>query len=486
MHLEFHGAAGGVTGSAHLLVTDRASVLLDFGMFQGGPAAEIGNRRRPGFDVRALDAVVLSHAHVDHSGRLPLLPRWGASPPVWCTPATADLCRIMLPDSAQVAAHDARRWQRRRERRGRPVRADAGGGAGRAGDSGGARQGPQPLYDQEDVAAVLERLRPLPYGRSREIAAGITLEFQDAGHILGSSIVVLDVAERGSRRRVVFCGDLGHRPAPLLRDPQHPGQADVLLLESTYGDRDHRSEAETLAEFRAVVLGAQDEGGKVLVPAFAVGRTQEVVYHLAELHREGALRMPVFVDSPMASATTELYRRHGGLLDDQARELIEGGEPPLDFPGLRYTRTPDESMALNELRGPAVIVSASGMCSGGRIVHHLRHHAPRRGTRILMVGFQAVGTPGRALVDGAREIKLMGERVEVNASVHTLGGFSAHAGQSELLEWTGRFERGAGGQRPRTFLVHGEDKQRQALAARLADTLGMRAELPGPGARSEL
>ena len=465
MRLEFHGAAGGVTGSAHLVVTPRARVLLDFGLFQGGAAAEKGNRRRPSFDPRSLDAVVLSHAHIDHSGRLPLLPRWGARPPVHCTPATAAMCAIMLPDSAHVSLMDAQRWARRRHKRGRPE------GRGEV----------QPLYDQDDVKAVLETLAPLPYRRAQEIAPGVTLTFLDAGHILGSAIVVLDVAEPGARRRLVFCGDLGHAPAPLLRDPEHPGEADVLLLESTYGDRDHRPQAETLEQFRRLLLEAQRRGGKVLVPSFAVGRTQELIYHLGELRRAGELSMPVFVDSPMATAATEVYRRHRELYDAEARELIADGTAPLSFDTLRFCRTPEESMALNHLDGPAVIVAASGMCTGGRIVHHLKHHAGKRETSILIVGFQVVGTPGRALIDGARTITLMGERLEVNASVHTLGGFSAHAGQAELLAWAGRFPRGGGRRGPRTFLVHGEDHQRQVLAGKLGERLQLAAELPVGG-----
>ena len=470
MRLEFHGAAGGVTGSAHLLVTSRARVLLDFGMFQGGPAAEKGNRRRPGFDPRSLDAVVLSHAHIDHSGRLPLLARWGARPPIHCTPATAAMCAIMLPDSAHVMAMDAQRRTRHRRGRGR---ADEGAEA-------------QPLYVLDDVQALLETLRPLPYRRELEIAPGVSLSFLDAGHILGSAIVVLDVAEPGARRRIVFCGDLGHAPAPLLRDPEHPGEADVLLLESTYGDRDHRPQPETLAEFRRLILDAQARGGKVLVPSFAVGRTQELVYHLGELRRAGELTLPVFVDSPLAEATTRIYRQHRELYDEQAQALLENGDAPLGFDSLRFCHTAEESMALNRLEGPAVIIAASGMCTGGRIVHHLKHHAGRKETCILMVGFQAVGTPGRALVDGARTITLMGERLEVNASVHTLGGFSAHAGQTELLVWTGRFPRRADGRRPRTVLVHGEQSQRQALAAKLGERLQVEAELPVGGETSAL
>lgn len=454
MQIQFHGAAGGVTGCCHLLVTRRARVLLDFGLHQGSPASERLNRRPPGFDARRLDAVVLSHAHIDHCGRLPLLPRLGCPAEIWCTPATAELCRIMLPDSAQLQRHDAERWNRRRA--GRRVR---------------------PLYDQEDVERVLRRFRRLPYRREAEIAEGVRLVFLDAGHILGSAIVVLDVDEDGTTRRVVFSGDLGNWPAPLLRDPEAVDGADLLLLESTYGNRDHRTRADTVDELAGVLAAARDGGGKVLVPAFAVGRTQELLWHLGELQREGRLGLPVFVDSPMAVSATELYRHHRELFDDEAWRLIESGDSPLDFPGLRLCRSVDESMALNARQGPAVIVAASGTCTGGRIVHHLRHHGPSASTQVVIVGFQARGTPGRALVDGARSLVLLGRPVPVHARVHTLGGFSAHADRSRLLHWAGRLST----PRPRTFLIHGEDDARQALAARLRTEHQLQVEMPGLG-----
>lgn len=458
MQIQFHGAAGGVTGCCHLLVTRRARVLLDFGLHQGSPTSERLNRRPPAFDPRRLDAVVLSHAHVDHCGRLPLLPRQGCRAEVWSTPATAELCRIMLPDSAHLQQHDAERWNRRRA--GRRV---------------------QPLYDQDDVDRVLRRFRVLPYHREAEIAEGVRLVFRDAGHILGSAIVVLDVDDDGTTRRVVFSGDVGNWPAPLLRDPEALDGADVLLLESTYGDRDHRSREATVDELARVLAAAREQGGKVLVPAFAVGRTQELLWHLGELQRAGRLGMPVFVDSPMAVSATELYRHHRDLFDDEAWQVIESGDSPLDFPGLRLCRSVDESIGLNARQGPAVILAASGMCTGGRVVHHLRHHGGSPDTQIVIVGFQAAGTPGRALVDGARSLVLLGRPVPIRARVHTLGGFSAHADQSRLLRWAGRFR----SPRPRTFLVHGEDAARHALAARLRTEHQLQVELPSLGDTAE-
>jgi len=459
MRLQFHGAAGGVTGCCHLLTTDRAAVLLDFGLHQGGPLSERMNRRPPGFDARRLDSVVLSHAHIDHSGRLPLLPRLGCRAPIWSTPATRELCAFMLPDSAHLQEHDAQRWDHSRSRRrGRPP-----------------PRSEQPLYTAEDVATVLRQFRALPYRRSEPIADGVRLTFHDAGHILGSAIVALDVEEAGQTRRLVFSGDVGNWPAPLLRDPEPLDAADVLLLESTYGDRDHKDRQATLDELLAVVSAARQAGSKVLVPSFAVGRSQELIFHLGEFHRDGRLGLPVFLDSPMAVRSTELYRRHRELFDDEAWDTIRRGEPLLDFPGLHLCRTTQESVALNTLAGPAVILAASGMCTGGRIVHHLRHHGGRPGTHIVIVGFQAEGTPGRALVEGARTITLLGERVSIAARVHTLGGFSAHADQSRLVRWASGFRAA----RPRTFLVHGEDRARQALAQRLRAELGYEVSLPG-------
>jgi metallo-beta-lactamase family protein len=454
--IQFHGAAGGVTGCCHLLTTDRARVLLDFGLHQGGDSDDALNRRVPAFDAARLDAVVLSHAHIDHCGRLPLLPGLQCRAPIWSTPATRELCAIQLPDSAQQQRHDVEH----------------------AADD---RAAPRPLYDEEDVARVLEQFRPLPYHRTQEIADGVRLTFHDAGHILGSAIVALDIEERGRSARLVFSGDLGNWPVALLRDPEFLDAADILLLESTYGDRDHRTQQATLDELLAVLHNARRRGGKVLVPSFAVGRAQELVYHFGELQRSGRLGLPVFLDSPMAVSVTELYRRHRELFDREALALIEHGDRPLDFPGLHLTRSAQESVALNTRPGAAVIVAASGMCTGGRIVHHLRHHADDPATQIVVVGYQAQGTPGRALVDGARSITVLGRPIRVAASVHTLGGFSAHADQTRLMRWAFGFRAA----RPRTFLIHGEDQARQALAARLRKELGFEVSLPVVGDEAE-
>jgi metallo-beta-lactamase family protein len=458
MKLQFLGAAGEVTGSAFLLSTDRASVLLDFGMHQGGSRGELRNRRPPRLPLHQVNAVVLSHAHIDHSGLLPLLPHYACRAPVWCTPATAELTAILLQDSANLQEQDAARWSRRRAQHGGPP--------------------VQPLYTVAEAQAELWQLRHLPYGRRQEVAPGVEVVLHDAGHILGSSIVELFVQDGGRAARVVFSGDLGSHGRPLLRDPETLSQADVLLLESTYGDRNHRSQDDTLAELAGCVRAVRASGGKLLIPAFAVGRTQELLYRLAQLSRDGTLGgMPVFVDSPMALATTDLYRQHRDLLDDEVQAMLARDESPLDFPSLRFCRTQQESMALNDLQGPAAILSASGMLTGGRILHHLKHHAGDGRAQIVIVGFQAEGTPGRALVDGARTLRVMGETLQVRAQVHTLNGFSAHADADELMRWARPFA----ASRPRVFLVHGEDHARTALAARLQSELSLQAVLPRLG-----
>lgn len=477
MRITFLGATGEVTGSSFLVETSRARLLLDFGLHQGGQGAELANRRRVPADFSRLDAVVLSHAHIDHSGRLPLLPGAGCRAPVWCTPATADLAGILLPDSAHVQAHDSARWARRREDRGRPARQHRRERRG-AQRSAPASAAPPALYDLADVDLVLEQFRPLRYGHEREIAPGVRLRLHDAGHILGSAVVDLTLQDGSRSLRLVFSGDIGGSHQPLLRDPVTPDGADVLLMESTYGDRNHRPPQATRDELLEILVAAHASGGKVLVPAFAVGRTQQILYELGEFQRAGTLpHMPVFVDSPMAITTTELYRRHRELFDAEAWAIIDSGHAPLDFPGLSFCRSPQESMALNSLAGPAVIIAASGMLNGGRIVHHLKHHAASPEAHIVIVGYQARGTPGRALVEGHRQVRLMGESVTVNARVHTLGGFSAHAGQTELVQWAAPLA----ALKPATYLVHGEDPARRALADCLQSGLGMLAHSPQPG-----
>jgi len=464
MKITFHGAAGEVTGSCALLESRDARILVDFGLHQGGEDDSARNRRLPPVKPASLDAVVLTHAHLDHSGRLPLLPPAGLEAPIHATPATIDLCGILLKDAAKLQEMDAESRSRRRERKGRPDVA--------------------PLYTGAEVEVVLDRLQSLGYDQPREIARRVTLQFADAGHILGSASAMLTVQEGDQTRRILFSGDIGPTGAPLLRDPVTYDQADALILESTYGDRDHRPLDQTLDEFAEILAAARADGGKVIIPSFAVGRTQQLIYFLGELRREG--RVPadtrVFIDSPMAISTTELYRRHRESFDDEAWDLIERGVAPLDFPNLQFMRTADESRSLNKLDDGAVIISASGMCTGGRILHHLKHNLWKSETRLVIVGFQAEGTLGRRLVDGEKRVRIMGDDIAVKAHIHTLGGFSAHAGRSELINWTSTLADA----KPRVFLNHGEPRPRELLRRALEDAFAFNVQTPGIGDTFEL
>ncbi|MBL8763776.1 MAG: MBL fold metallo-hydrolase [Phycisphaerae bacterium] len=457
--IRFLGAAGEVTGSCYLLRTDRARVLVDFGMHQGGALADLRNRRRVIPDPSELDAVILTHAHLDHSGRLPLLTNGNGSAyrgEIHATPATCEITPIMLADSARLQVQDA---ERERVRRGRQGKVTDGA-----------------LYDEDQAAAVCRLLRALPYDEAREVAPGVRARLVDAGHILGSASVELTIDSGGRRFVLVMSGDVGEVGSPILRDPTTFATADALILESTYGDRDHKALGPTLDELVEVVSRAQRDGGKVLIPAFAIGRTQTLIYHLAALRRSGRMGpIPVYIDSPMASSITALYRAHPELYDEQTRREITAGEPPLAFPGLRFTGTAEESRTLNTLEGPAVVIAASGMCTGGRILHHLKHHLWEPTTKVVIAGYQSEGSLGRQLVDGARRVSIMGEPIAVRASVHTLGGFSAHAGRTTLLRWAGGFSRAP----DRVFLTHGESGPRRALADALAERWGAAPALPG-------
>lgn len=440
-------------------------MLVDFGMHQGGHDAERKNRKLPPLDAPRLDAVVLTHAHLDHCGRLPLLPMAGYTGRVWCTRATADLTGIILRDAAYVQKMDAERLARRRARRGR--------------DEASVR----PLYTAEDAEVVLRLLTGVGYGEWTEVAAGVRVRLVDAGHILGSASVEMVVREDGREKTVVFSGDIGPRGTPLLQDPVTFTAADLVVLESTYGDRDHRGEAETEEELRRVMIEARVSGGKVIVPAFAVGRTQRLIYMIGQMVRDGKLSDPkVIIDSPMAIATTELYRRHRDLFDDAAWAVIEDGVSPLAFEGLRFSRTAEESRALNNLRNGEVVIAASGMCTGGRVLHHLKHSLWKKETHVVIVGYQAEGTLGRRLVSGAKNVRVMGEPIVVKAQVHTIGGLSAHAGQTGLVEWASHWA----AVKPRVVLTHGEDKPREALARKLEKEFGLTSARPRWGESVEV
>jgi metallo-beta-lactamase family protein len=446
-NLTFYGATEGVTGSAYLIEAARATILLECGLVQGGREEEELNKESFPFDIGEIDGVVLSHAHLDHSGRLPKLVADGYTGPVYMTRATNALLEIMLKDAAFLAERDAQ-WENKRRRR-------------------AGKEETEPLYTMADAEAALSLCEGLPYGHRQSVADGIEICFRDAGHILGSAIVELFISDGAAEKKLVFSGDLGNSFAALLRDPETVDAADVLLLESTYGDRDHRSMDETLAEFEGIITEASENGGNILIPAFAVGRTQEIIFRLGELYQAGKLtHQAAYLDSPMAIAATEVYHRYQDVFnreDSAALRRARSGSLQKFLPTLRYSRTTEESMALNRIQAGAIIIAGSGMCNGGRIRHHLKHNLWRRNAHVVMVGYQPIGTPGRALVDGVRTFRIGGEEIAVKARVHTLGGFSAHAGQSQLLEWVGGFKK----KRPKIYLIHGEPEAKRALRKKL-------------------
>jgi metallo-beta-lactamase family protein len=448
--LQFIGGAHEVTGSCHLLSTSSARILLDCGMFQGSAGAEAKNRRRFPFDPRKIDAVVLSHAHLDHSGLLPRLVKSGFNGTIHATPATRDLLELLLKDAAFLEEKDIEWENKMRRRAGRPLL--------------------EPIYTAEDVAETMTRVRTIGFDTPTQIGKGLTLRFIEAGHILGAASVELRIDDAGKHRRLVYSGDLGNDEPLLLRNPKTVDGADVLLMESTYGDRDHRPLNDTIEEFADVLQQAHASGGNVLIPSFAVGRTQEILYLLGRFHHEGRLpQRAVFLDSPMAIAATEIHHRHMELFNHRDTALMErfhASNLHAWLPCLRMSRTPEESMAINKITGGAIIIAGSGMCNGGRIRHHFKYNLWRHEAHVVIVGFQARGTPGRALVDGASTIRLLGSEIAVKASIHTLGGFSAHAGQTQLLNWLGHFR----APMPRLHLVHGEPDKSEALAEKIRES----------------
>lgn len=463
MNITFHGAAREVTGSCFLIEHQGRRILFDCGMRQGAPEADKKNRRRFPFRAGELDAVVLSHAHIDHSGLLPKLVREGYGGPVYATPATIALAEILLRDAAHLQEGEAERATRRRLREGK-----------RAVD---------PLYTVADVERTLPLFRPVHYGRDERPAAEITFRFHDAGHILGSAITEFEIGEAGHMRRLIMSGDLGPDEQALMKAPATLEHAHAVVMESTYGDRDHRGKAETLAEFEQVLSDARGTGGPVIIPAFAVGRTQALIYRLAELDRAGRLPFrEVYVDSPMALTTTNLYCRHERLFDEETLDLIERGFRLCDLDFVRFTHDVEESRALNALGRPAIIISASGMCTGGRILHHLRHHLWKENAHVVFVGFQGRGTLGRQLVDGAKKVRIYGETIAVKARIHTINGFSAHAGRGDLLRWHDHFTKG----NPQTMLVHGEEEPMKSLARAIEKRRHRKPHMPREGEMIEI
>jgi len=445
MRIWFHGAAQTVTGSQHLLEVNGSRILLDCGLFQGRRSETYERNRKHPFDPTSIDAVVLSHAHIDHSGNLPHLVKHDFHGPIFATQATADLADIMLRDSGHIQESDAIFVNKKRAKRGEPPI--------------------EPLYTIEDAEHVASHFRPKDYNQLFEAAPGVTARFVEAGHILGSAAVTLEIEENGRKVRLWFSGDIGRRKLPLLRDPVMPDAADYLLMESTYGDKPHRDPDAAYIEFREIVDRTIKRGGRVIIPSFAVGRTQELVYFLHQMMHNGEIpKIPVFVDSPLAVNASDIFRKHPEVYDKETKEFTASNNyPALDFAQLTYTRSVDESKALNDRKDPMVIISASGMAEAGRILHHLRNNIEDKRNTICIVSWQAPHTLGRRLADREKRIKIFGEAFTRRAEIATIGGLSAHAGQDMLLDYALAVKK----QVKKVFLVHGEEKSAMALKEKL-------------------
>jgi metallo-beta-lactamase family protein len=464
--IEFWGGVGTVTGSKYLVVTDKARVLVDCGLFQGLKELRERNWQDPPFDPHSIDAVLITHAHIDHTGYLPRLVRQGFRGPVYCSRGTADLLKILLPDAGRLQEEDADYRNRHNLTKHKPA---------------------LPLYTEKDAYAALELVKPLPNdGNTFEPAPGIHASFRISGHILGSSLVLLELDQAGADRhgrRVLFSGDLGHYDQPIIRDPVAPPACDYLLVESTYGDRLHDPEDPKVALAR-IINDASERNAPVLIPAFAVGRTQEIVYLIRELEDEKAIPvLPVIVDSPMAAATTVAYANRKEEQDEDYASILTKQRHPLRTHSMLTASSREESKRLNNATGARVIISASGMMTGGRVLHHALRLVPDPEATVVFVGYQAAGTTGRRIQDGEREVKIMGQRVPVRCRIAKIGGFSAHADWQEVLHW---LEGMQGGVPRQTFLTHGEPEAANAMAGHIKEKFGWNVHVPQYGERVEL
>jgi metallo-beta-lactamase family protein len=441
MRISFHGAAHTVTGSQHLLEINGAKLLLDCGMYQGKRSESYARNLNFKYDPRDVDAVILSHAHIDHSGNLPNLVKNGFANNIYATRATVDLAALMIADSGRIQESDAEFVNKKRAQRGEsPI---------------------EPLYTQEDAEQAASLFKNKNYGEAFEPIPGVVARFYEAGHILGSAGVSLDIEEKGRKFRLWFSGDIGRYKLPLLRDPVLPDRAEYLIMESTYGDKRHNDPEQAFIEFKNVVKKTLERGGKVIVPAFAVGRTQEIVLHLNELMHDNEIpRAPVFVDSPLAVNASSVFRNHPECYDDETRQFVqEARHPALDFKMLKYVNSVEESKQLNERKDPMVIISASGMAETGRIVHHIRNNIEDPKNTICIVSWQAPNTLGRRLADREAQVRIFDEVYERKCDVATIGGLSGHAGQDLLTEYAMNVK----GSVKQVFLVHGEEKQAMTL-----------------------
>lgn len=455
MKITFCGAAETVTGSCYLVETAQYRFLVDCGMFQGNKEIRHLNQAKFLFNPSAVDFVLLTHSHVDHVGLVPKLWKQGYRNGIYATKATVDLCGIVLPDSGHIQEMEVEWRNRKKARQGAPLE--------------------EPLYTAADALKCLTLFRPQVYNREFEPAPGVRVVFRDAGHILGSAIIEITVTENDTPVKLVCSGDLGQKNQPIIADPSLITEADYLLVESTYGNRNHENPEQRIGLLQRIITESVQSGGNLVIPAFAVGRTQDLLYHLKTLLRTGKIpRVPVYIDSPMAVSVTEIYRDNPGCYDQPTRQLFDAGESPFEFPNLHFIRTAEESKELNETTKGAIIISASGMCEAGRVLHHLKHNLWRSGSHILFVGYQAEGTLGRRLLEGVKGVKIMGEEINVQAQIHSIDGFSAHADQTGLLDWVKGFTK-----KPRgLFIVHGEHDAQVDFSKILKDELNFKTHIP--------
>lgn len=468
MKITFHGAARTVTGSKHLVEVNGTRILLDCGMFQGRRSESYDANVKLPFDPHSIDVVVLSHAHIDHSGNIPNLIKNGFRGDIVCTSATRDLCAAMLPDSGHIQERDVEFVNKGLRKRGQPPTA-------------------QPIYTQQDALDSLEYFITQGYGRARSIAPGVQLTFHDAGHMLGSAIVVLDIVDKDTNRevRLVFSGDIGREGIPIIRDPETVDSADILIMESTYGDRLHESYGESEKKLEQIVANTYKRGGMIVMPAFAVGRTQQLVYTLHQLYERGDMpRMPIYVDSPLAVNATMVFSLHPECYDEETRAFMVEADTrdPFGFADLTYIRALEDSKRLNFEEKPSIIISASGMAEFGRVVHHLKNRIEDARNTVLITGWQAPHTLGRRLVDGDEVVRIFGEEYQRRAQVEVLNGFSGHADRDELLAWVGAIRN----KPKRTFLVHGEEDSAFGLKAALEERFNLKVDVPILGQKFEL
>jgi metallo-beta-lactamase family protein len=451
------GAAGSVTGSNFLVETSRGkNLVVDCGLFQGGKEMERRNWEPWGYDPREVKNLILTHAHIDHSGRIPKIVKDGFRGKIVTSPPTAELCKIMLLDSAHVQEMDAD-WQTKKNKR-------------------QGKRAIEPLYRTRDAEESLRYFSPVELDQTIDLDQGSKVRLRNAGHVLGSAIAELWVEDEGKETKIVFTGDIGKHDQLIVGDPFEIAEADYLFIESTYGDRQHRTFEESKAELLNAIKYAISNKEKVIIPAFALERTQEVLYILGEFFRAGELpEIPVFLDSPLAIKATEIFRRNKKYYDEDARAIVSRGFDPFDMPNLKFSLTASQSMKINQLRGSAIIIAGNGMCTAGRIKHHLKHNLWRPGASIVIVGFQAQGTTGRQIVNGAKMVTIFGQKIAVKAKVFTIGGLSSHADQADLLGWVGHF---AGKSKPKVFVIHGEPSSSEGLAKAIKARFGLDVHVP--------